>query len=47
MGEHQQAEKVYRRLVLMYPSDHIALEKLAQIAVLKNGAASWAGMRPS
>jgi tetratricopeptide (TPR) repeat protein len=47
MGEHQQAEKVYRRLVLMNPSDHIALEKLAQIAVLKNGAASWAGMRPS
>lgn len=47
MGEHQQAEKVYRRLVLMNPSDHIALEKLAQIAVLKQGNALWAGMRPS
>jgi tetratricopeptide (TPR) repeat protein len=47
MGEHQQAEKVYRRLVLMNPSDHIALEKLAQIAALKHGPAAAAGMRPS
>lgn len=35
MGEHQQAEKVYKRLVMMNPDDYIALEKLAGIAALR------------
>jgi tetratricopeptide (TPR) repeat protein len=40
MGEHQQAEKVYKRLVLMNPNDHLALEKLAQVIALKQIDAS-------
>ena len=35
MGEYQQAEKVYRRIVMMMPDDPVALAKATSMAALK------------
>ncbi|HKG24551.1 MAG TPA: hypothetical protein VKB09_02835, partial [Thermomicrobiales bacterium] len=38
IGEYHQAERVYRRLVLMYPSDAIAQAKATTMAALRETA---------